>query len=161
MKKNPNGSHTERLEAIYDELQFNADERFFANIVYSNFVCVTEDVVSIFDCGHTPDQFHQMMQILSQFDDFMDLLKENKGDKIFELLNDILSLKTNLKHDFFEVVWRVIYVEDPLMKCDVAKLRSIDEEFDNMKKKDVWYNYLEMIGMLNDYMNTLNTNPQY
>lgn len=160
MKKIPKGDYTERLEAIYDVLQFNADERFFANIVFSNFVFVTEEVDSIFDCGHEPHEFHQMMKILSQFDDFMGLLKENEGDKTFELLNDILSLKTNLRHDFFEDVWRIIYIEEPLMKSDVVKLRSFDEEFAKRGQKEVWYNYLKMIGIFDDYLNTLNSNPQ-
>jgi hypothetical protein len=121
---------------------------------------VTEDVDSIFDCGHEPGEFYQMMKILSQFDDFMTLLEEKKWDKTFELLNDVLALKTNLRHDFFEDVWRIIYVEDPLMKSDVAKLRSYDDEFDKIGRKDVWYDYLKMIGMFDDYSNTLNSNPQ-
>ena len=160
MKKIPKGDYTERLEAIYDVLQFNADERFFANIVFSNFVCVTDEVDSIFDCGHDPHEFHQMMKILSQFDDFMELLKENEGDKTFELLNDILALKTNLRHDFFEDVWRIIYVEDPLMKSDVDKLQSFDEEIGKIGQKEVWYNYLKLIGIFEDYLNTLNSNPR-
>ena len=85
MKKIPKGDHTKRLDAIYDALHFNADERFFADNVFSNFVCVTEEVDSIFDCGHEPGEFYQMMIILSQFDDFMKLLEEKKGDKTFEL----------------------------------------------------------------------------
>ena len=160
MKKIPKGDYTERLEAIYDVLHFDADERFFADIVFSNFVCVTDEVDSIFDCGHDPHEFHQMMKILSQFDDFMELLKENEGDKTFELLNDILALKTNLRHDFFEDVWRIIYVEDPLMKSDVDKLQSFDEEIGKIGQKEVWYNYLKMIGIFEDYLNTLNSNPQ-
>ena len=160
MKKIPKGDHTKRLDAIYDALHFNADERFFADIVFSNFVRVTEEVDSIFDCGHEPGEFHQMMKILSQFDDFMKLLEEKKGDKTFELLNDILTLKTNLRHDFFEEVWRIIYVEDPLMKSDVAKLRSYDDEFDRIGRKGVWYDYLKMIGVFKDYSNILNSNPQ-
>jgi hypothetical protein len=160
MKKIPKGDYTERLEAIYDVLHFDADERFFADIVFSNFVCVTDEVDSIFDCGHDPHEFHQMMKILSQFDDFMELLKENEGDKTFELLNDILALKTNLRHDFFEDVWRIIYVEDPLMKSDVDKLQSFDEEISKIGQKEVWYNYLKLIGIFEDYLNTLNSNPQ-
>jgi hypothetical protein len=160
MKKIPKGDYTERLEAIYDVLHFDADERFFADIVFSNFVCVTDEVDSIFDCGHDPHEFHQMMKILSQFDDFMELLKENEGDKTFELLNDILALKTNLRHDFFEDVWRIIYVEDPLMKSDVDKLQSFDEEIGKIGQKEVWYNYLKLIGIFEDYLNTLNSNPQ-
>ena len=160
MKKIPKGDYTERLEAIYDVLHFDADERFFADIVFSNFVCVTDEVDSIFDCGHDPHEFHQMMKILSQFDDFMELLKENEGDKTFELLNDILALKTNLQHDFFEDVWRIIYVEDPLMKSDVDKLQSFDEEIGKIGQKEVWYNYLKLIGIFEDYLNTLNSNPQ-
>lgn len=160
MKKIPKGDYTERLEAIYDVLHFDADERFFADIVFSNFVCVTDEVNSIFDCGHDPHEFHQMMKILSQFDDFMELLKENEGDKTFELLNDILALKTNLRHDFFEDVWRIIYVEDPLMKSDVDKLQSFDEEIGKIGQKEVWYNYLKLIGIFEDYLNTLNSNPQ-
>ncbi len=160
MKKIPKGDYTERLEAIYDVLHFDADERFFADIVFSNFVCVTDEVDSIFDCGHDPHEFHQMMKILSQFDDFMELLKENEGDKTFELLNDILALKTNLRHDFFEDVWRIIYVEDPLMKGDVDKLQSFDEEIGKIGQKEVWYNYLKLIGIFEDYLNTLNSNPQ-
>lgn len=160
MKKIPKGDYTERLEAIYDVLHFDADERFFADIVFSNFVCVTDEVDSIFDCGHDPHEFHQMMKILSQFDDFMELLKENEGDKTFELLNDILALKTNLRHDFFEEVWRIIYVEDPLMKSDVDKLQSFDEEIGKIGQKEVWYNYLKLIGIFEDYLNTLNSNPQ-
>ena len=108
----------------------------------------------------TPHEFHQMMKILSQFDDFMELLKENEGDKTFELLNDILALKTNLRHDFFEDVWRIIYVEDPLMKSDVDKLQSFDEEIGKIGQKEVWYNYLKLIGIFEDYLNTLNSNPQ-
>ena len=160
MKKIPKGDYTERLEAIYDVLHFDADERFFADIVFSNFVCVTDEVDSIFDCGHDPHEFHQMMKILSQFDDFMELLKENEGDKTFELLNDILALKTNLRHDFFEDVWRIIYVEYPLMKSDVDKLQSFDEEIGKIGQKEVWYNYLKLIGIFEDYLNTLNSNPQ-
>lgn len=160
MRKIPKGDYTERLEAIYDVLHFDADERFFADIVFSNFVCVTDEVDSIFDCGHDPHEFHQMMKILSQFDDFMELLKENEGDKTFELLNDILALKTNLRHDFFEDVWRIIYVEDPLMKSDVDKLQSFDEEIGKIGQKEVWYNYLKLIGIFEDYLNTLNSNPQ-
>lgn len=160
MKKIPKGDYTERLEAIYDVLHFDADKRFFADIVFSNFVCVTDEVDSIFDCGHDPHEFHQMMKILSQFDDFMELLKENEGDKTFELLNDILALKTNLRHDFFEDVWRIIYVEDPLMKSDVDKLQSFDEEIGKIGQKEVWYNYLKLIGIFEDYLNTLNSNPQ-
>ena len=160
MKKIPKGDYTERLKAIYDVLHFDADERFFADIVFSNFVCVTDEVDSIFDCGHDPHEFHQMMKILSQFDDFMELLKENEGDKTFELLNDILALKTNLRHDFFEDVWRIIYVEDPLMKSDVDKLQSFDEEIGKIGQKEVWYNYLKLIGIFEDYLNTLNSNPQ-
>ena len=151
MKKIPKGDYTERLEAIYDVLHFDADERFFADIVFSNFVCVTDEVDSIFDCGHDPHEFHQMMKILSQFDDFMELLKENEGDKTFELLNDILALKTNLRHDFFEDVWRIIYVENPLMKSDVDKLQSFDEEIGKIGQKEVWYNYLKLIGIFEDY----------
>ena len=160
MKKIPKGDYTERLEAIYDVLHFDADERFFADIVFSNFVCVTDEVDSIFDCGHDPHEFHQMMKILSQFDDFMELLKENEGDKTFGLLNDILALKTNLRHDFFEDVWRIVYVEDPLMKSDVDKLQSFDEEIGKIGQKEVWYNYLKLIGIFEDYLNTLNSNPQ-
>ena len=160
MKKIPKGDYTERLEAIYDVLHFDADERFFADIVFSNFVCVTDEVDSIFDCGHDPHEFHQMMKILSQFDDFMELLKENEGDKTFELLNDILALKTNLRHDFFEDVWRIIYVENPLMKSDVDKLQSFDEEIGKIGQKEVWYNYLKLIGIFEDYLNTLNSNPR-
>lgn len=33
MKKIPKGDYTKRLDAIYDALRFNADERFFADIV--------------------------------------------------------------------------------------------------------------------------------
>lgn len=59
MKNIPKGDHTKRLDAIYNALHFNADERFFADIVFSNFVCVTEEVDSIFDCGHEPGEFCQ------------------------------------------------------------------------------------------------------
>ena len=155
MKKIPKNKYTERLEAIYDELRLNADERFFADIVFSNFVYVTEDVDSIFDCGHEPYEFHQMMNKLSQFEDFMDMLTENKGEHTFALLDEILALKTNLRHDFFEDVRRIIYLENPLLKSDVDKLRDI------IGQKEIWYNYLKRIGMYEDYINTLNSNPQY
>lgn len=46
------------------------------------------------------------------------------------------------------------------MKSDVAKLRTYDQEFDKIGRKDVWYDYLKMIGMFKDYSNTLNSNPQ-
>lgn len=161
MKKVPQNKYTERLEAIYDKLHFNADERFFANIVFSNFVDVSEEIDSIFNCEHEPEEFYQMMGKLSQFDDFMDILKEGKGNQVFDLFNDILSLKTNLHHDVFDNIHRIIYVENPLIKRDVDNLRIYDNEFDILGKKDIWYNYLKKIGMYDDYINTLNRNLDY
>ena len=161
MKKIPKNKYTERLNVIYDELKFNFDERFFADIVFSNFVDVTEEVESIFDGGYDADDFLDMMDKLSGSDAFIELLREANGIQEFDLLMSILSLKTNLRHDCFNDIYRILYVEDPLMKADVLKLRSFDKEFEDMGKRDVWYNYLKRVNHYNAYIDTLNSNPQY
>lgn len=161
MKKIPKNKYTERLNVIYDELKFNFDERFFADIVFSNFVDVTEEVESIFDGGYDADDFLDMMDKLSGSDAFIELLREANGIQEFDLLMSILSLKTNLRHDCFNDIYRILYVEDPLMKADVLKLRSFDKEFEDMGKRDVWYNYLKRVNLYDTYIDTLNSNPQY
>ena len=160
MKKIPKNKYTERLNVIYDELQLDSDKRFFADIVFSNFVDVTEDVESFFCGGYDASEFLDMMEILSDSDAFMELLRETNGIQEFDLLLSILSLKTNLHHDCFNDIYRILYVEDPQMKADVLKLRSFDKEFEDMGRKDVWYNYLKRIGVYNDYIKTLNSSPQ-
>ena len=161
MKKIPKNKYTERLNVIYDELKFNSDERFFADIVFSNFVDVTEEVESIFDGGYDAGDFLDMMDKLSDSDAFIALLREANGIQEFDLLMSILSLKTNLRHDCFNDIYRILYVEDPLMKADVLKLRSFDKEFEDMGRKDVWYNYLKRVNHYNAYIDTLNSKPQY
>lgn len=161
MKRIPQNKYTERLNAIYDDLRFNSDERFFADIVFSNFVDVTEEVESIFDGGYDTSDFLDMMDKLSDSDAFMELLKETYGIQEFYLLMSILSLKTNLHHDCFNDIYRILYVENPLMKADVLRLRSFDKEFEDMDRKDVWYNYLKRVNLYNTYIETLNSNPQY
>jgi len=160
MKKIPKNKYTERLNAIYNELQLDFDKRFLADIVFSNFVDVTEDVESVFDGGYDAGDFLDMMEILSGSDAFMEILRETNGIQEFNLLMSILSLKTNLRHDCFNDIYRILYVEKPLMKADVLKLRSFDKEFEDIGRKDVWYNYLKRIGVFKDYIKTLNSSPQ-
>ena len=69
-----------------------------------------------------------MMEKLSDSDAFMELLRETNGIQEFDLLLSILSLKTNLRQDCFNDIYRILYVEHPLMKADVQKLLSFDKE---------------------------------
>lgn len=161
MKKIPKNKYTERLNVIYDDLQFDSDKRFLADIVFSNFVDVTEEVESVFDGGYDASDFLEMMELLSDSDTFMEILKETNSIQEFDLIMSILSLKTNLRHDCFDEIYRIIYIEDPLMKADVLKLRSFDKEFENLGKKTVWYNYLKKVHLYDAYIDTLNSNPQY
>lgn len=161
MKKIPKNKYTEKLNVIYDDLQLNSEERFLADTVFSNFVEVTEEIESIFDGGYDVRDFLDMMERLSDSDSFMELLRESNGVQEFDLLMSILSLKTSLRQDCFSDIYRIIYVEDPLMRTDVLKLRSFDNVFEEMGKRKTWYNYLKRVNILDAYLDVLNSNPQY
>jgi len=161
MKKIPQTQYTARLNAIYEELHFNADDCFFADIVFSNLVDVTDEVESVFHNGFEPHDFYEMMNRLSDSEDFVQLLKDTKADQVYNMLYDILALNTNFRYDFFRDIPRILYEENPLMIRDVEELRNIDNEFENMGIKSTWYNYLKRIGMHNQYMRIKNSNPKY
>ena len=81
MKKIPQNEFTERLNAIYDDLHLNNDDRFWADIVTSNFINMVspEDLENIFVCEYGYDKFFNMMDLLGQSDDFIELLRGNEA----------------------------------------------------------------------------------
>lgn len=159
MKKIPQNEFTERLNAIYDDLHLNNDDRFWADIVMSNFINMVspEDLENIFVCEYGYDKFFNMMDLLGQSDDFIELLRRNDAFSLYEMITWLLSPKDGIKYDVLDNVHSIITGKiDPIMQRDIDLLCSVDKAIGENGMIELWYNYLKRIELYNEYIDVLN-----
>lgn len=158
MKKIPNNKYTDRLNAIYEDLNLAIDDRFWADIVVSNFLDMSgDDTENIFVCEYGFSNFYEMMDRLSQSDVFVDLMKENDVLQMFNMLELLLSPQNGIKHDLLGDMYSVItHKTDPIIASDVSLVRDIDVKIEEKGIKEIWYKYLKRIELYSAYKSILN-----
>lgn len=159
MKKIPKNKFTERLTNIYNELHLDSEKQFLADIVVSNFIEIdTDELYPFYDCGYGISAFADMMDMLSQSDDFMNLLSENDSIHIYVMLKQILDKNDGIKYDTLNELFSIIPLSpsDPVLKEDVALALSIDSKIAELSQTESWHNYLSKIGLYKDYKTLIN-----
>ena len=154
MKKVPKNQFTERLNAIYSDLHLDVEKRFFADIVVSNIIDIkTDEFYSFFDCGYSISSFYEMMDLLSQSDDFIMLLREVNEYQTYEMLNQVLDRKTGVKYDSLYQLFSILTGKTfPIIKSDVDYVLDIDTKIAKLKQTDFWYKYLDKAKLLDNYI---------
>lgn len=157
MKKVPKNRFTERLNTIYGELHFDREKQFFADIVVSNLIDIkTEEYYSFFDCGYNIDSFYEMIDMLSQSDDFILLLKEANGYQTYEMLNRVLDRNTGIKYDNLDRLFSILTGKCfPIVKSDIDHVLEIDSKIAKLQQTDIWYKYLDKAKLLDNYMDLI------
>ena len=159
MKKVPQNEFTERLNAIYDDLHLNNDDRFWADIVTSNFINMvsTENIENIFVCEYGYDKFLNMMDLLGQSDDFIKLLYGNGAYSLYQMITWLLSPKDGIKYDMLDDLYSIITGKiDPIIQSDIDLVRSVDKVISENGMKELWYIYLKKLELYSEYINILN-----
>lgn len=109
MKKIPKNRFTERLNAIYSDLHLDVEKLFFADIVVNNIIDIkTDEFYSFFGCGYSIASFYEMIDMLSQSEDFIMLLREANGYQTYEMLNQVLDRKTGVKYDNLDRLFSIL-----------------------------------------------------
>ena len=159
MKKVPKNRFTERLNTIYEELCLDVDKRFLADIVVSNLIDIkTEEFYSFFDCGYGIEYFYEMMDILSQSEDFIMLLRETNGYQTYERLNKVLDRKAGVKYDNLDRLYLILTGKiDPIVKSDINHVRDIDVQIAKLQQTAIWYKYLDKAKLLDNYLALIKT----
>ena len=164
MKKIPQNEFTERLNAIYDDLQLNNDDRFWADIVTSNFINMVsaEDLENIFICEYGYDNFLNMMDLLGQSNDFINLLEGNEAYSLYQMITWLLSPEDGIKYDILDDVHSIITGKiDPIMQSDIDLVRSVDKAISENGMKELWDIYLKKIEFYSEYIEILNMKLEY
>lgn len=158
MKKIPKNRFTERLNAIYSDLHLDVEKQFLADIVVSNIIDIkTDEFYSFFDSGYSIKTFNEMMDMLSQSDDFIKLLREAKGYQTYEMLNQVLDIRTGVKYDKLDRLFSILTRKTfPLVKSDVDHVLDIDTQIAKLHQTDFWYKYLDKAKLLENYMALIN-----
>lgn len=144
---------------IYNELHLDSEKQFLADIVVSNFIEFDiEELYPFYDCGYGISSFADMMDMLSQSDDFMNLLSENDGIHIYDMLKQILDKNDGIKYDTLNELFSIIPLSpsDPVLKEDVALALDIDSKIAELAQTESWHNYLSKIGLYKDYKTLIN-----
>ena len=157
MKKVPKNRFTEKLNTIYEELCLDADKRFFADIVVSNLIDIkTEEFYSFFDCGYDIESFYEMMDMLSQSEDFIMLLNEANGYQTYEMLDSVLDSNTGIKYDNLDRLFSILTGKCfPIVKSDIDHVLDIDSKIAKLQQTDIWYKYLDKAKLLDNYMSLI------
>lgn len=158
MKKLPKNRFTERMNTIYEELHLDKEKQFLADIVVSNLLDIeTEELYSLFDCGYGIDAFYEMIDMLSQSDNFILLLKENNGYQTYEMLNRVLDKSTGIKYDNLDSLFSILTGKRiPEIKSDIDLVHDVDSKIAELKQTDIWYKYLKKATLLDKYKALIN-----
>ena len=160
MKKIPKNRFTERLNAIYSDLHLDVEKLFFADIVVNNIIDIkTDEFYSFFGCGYSIASFYEMIDMLSQSEDFIMLLREANGYQTYEMLNQVLDRKTGVKYDNLDRLFSILTGKTfPIVKSDVDHVLYIDTQIAELQQTDFWYKYLDKTKLLDNYMALINNN---
>ena len=154
MKKVPKNRFTERLNNIYEELHLDGEKQFLADIVVSNLIDIrTEEYYSFFDCGYSINSFFEMIDMLSQSDDFVLMLKEANGFQTYEMLARVLDRNTGIKYDNLERLFSILTGKySPIVRSDIEHVLDIDSKIAKLQQTITWYKYLEKAKLLDNYL---------
>ena len=159
MKRLPKNRFTERLNNIYDELHLDSEKRILADSVVSNLIELEfDEFYPFYDRTWDIGVFYDMMDRLSQSDDFMDLLSENDGNHMYDMFMQILDKNTGVKYDILNELFDIIRFEDDehIEKKDIVLIKGVDAKIAELDQIDSWYKYLNKEGLYENYKNIKN-----
>ena len=159
MKRLPKNRFTERLNNIYDELYLDSEKRILADSVVSNLIELEfDEFYPFYDRTWDIGVFYDMMDRLSQSDDFMDLLSENDGNHMYDMFMQILDKNTGVKYDILNELFDIIRFEDDehIEKKDIVLIKEVDAKIAELDQIDSWYKYLNKEGLYENYKNIKN-----
>ena len=154
MERLPENRFTERLTNIYDELHLDSEKRFLADIVVSNLIELgIEEFYPFYDCGYSIKSFYDRLDMLSQSDNFMDLLSKNAGNHMYDMFMQILDKNTGVKYDILNELFNIIRFEDDehIEKKDIVLIKEMDAKIAELNQIESWYKYLNKEGLYENY----------